>query len=135
MPSRDPMKWMWAEALEMMERADRLHRQFFQLGRSEARGPSWEPPVDIFESESQLGILVALPGVSPREVDVLVEGGILAVRGERPLPGPFREGTIRRLEIPYGHFERRIELPPGRYALSGRQLIDGCLLLTLSKLT
>ena len=135
MASRDPMKWMWAEALEMMERADRLHRQFFQVGCTEAKGPSWEPPVDIFESETELAILVALPGVSPEQVDVVAEGGsILAVRGERPLPGAFRDASIRRLEIPYGRFERRIELPAGRYEIHRRHLIDGCLLLTMRKL-
>lgn len=134
MSSRDSMKWMWTEALEMLERADRLHRQFFQVGRTEARGPSWEPPVDIFESETELAILVALPGVSPEQVDIVIEGGILAVRGERPMPGSFRDASIRRLEIPYGRFERRIELPPGRHEIQRRHLVDGCLLLTMRKL-
>lgn len=29
---RDPVRSMWTEALDMLERADRLHRQFFQMG-------------------------------------------------------------------------------------------------------
>ena len=32
MPSRDPRIWMWAEALDMMDKAERMRRQFFQPG-------------------------------------------------------------------------------------------------------
>jgi hypothetical protein len=38
------------------------------------------------------------------------------------------------LEIPHGHFERRIELPPARFEISGRHLANGCLKLQLRKL-
>ena len=57
----------------------------------------------------------------------------LVVAGERPMPGRTRAGIIRRLEIPYGHFERRIELPPGRFDVMRRELADGCLVLGLRK--
>ena len=43
-------------------------------------------------------------------------------------------GTIHRLEMPHGCFERRIGLPPGRYELGRSDLADGCLTLTLRKL-
>ncbi len=50
------------------------------------------------------------------------------------MPGRTRTGIIRRLEIPYGHFERRIELPAGRFDIARRELVDGCLVLGLRKL-
>jgi HSP20 family protein len=28
----DPRRWMWAEACAMIERAEQMHRQFFQPG-------------------------------------------------------------------------------------------------------
>lgn len=133
MSSHDPKTWMWAEAIEMLERADRLHRQFFQLGRTQAHQPSWEPPVDILERQGELAIQVALPGVSPERLEVLVDGATLVVRGTRPLPAA--PGTIiHRLEIPYGRFERRMTLPSGSYELRQRELSDGCLYLTLRRL-
>ena len=125
---------MWAEACELLERAERLHRQFFQPGPGEGRRPSWEPPVDVLETEAELYILVALPGVGADQLQVVVDGGTLAVVGERPMPGRARAGIIRRLEIPYGQFERRIELPPGRFEVARRELVDGCLVLGLRKL-
>ena len=134
MPTREPGAWMWAEACELLERAERLNRQFFQPRPATARQPAWEPPVDVLETESELWILVALPGVSVERVEVLVQDGTLVVAGERPMPGRSRAGIIRRLEIPYGHFERRIELPAGRFDVMRRELVDGCLVLGLRKL-
>jgi HSP20 family molecular chaperone IbpA len=125
---------MWAEACELLERAERMNRQFFQPSQATARRPAWEPPVDVLETDSELWILVALPGVGADPVQVLVEDTTLVVAGERPMPGRTRAGIIRRLEIPYGHFERRIELPPGRYDVMRRELVDGCLVLGLRKL-
>lgn len=134
MPTREPGAWMWAEACELLERAERLNRQFFQPRPATARQPAWEPPVDVLETDSELWILVALPGVSVERVEVLVQDGTLLVAGERPMPGRSRAGIIRRLEIPYGRFERRIELPPGRFDVMRRELVDGCLVLGLRKL-
>jgi HSP20 family molecular chaperone IbpA len=125
---------MWAEACEMLDRADRLHRQFFQISTSQRRGPNWEPPVDLYETEEEIGILVALPGVEPANVQVVIEDGTLIVTGMRAMPAADRASVIRRLEIPHGRFERRIELPVGRYELRRRDLVNGCLLLTLRKL-
>jgi HSP20 family protein len=134
MRSRDPGAWMWAEACEMLDRAERLHRQFFVPQRSRGRQPSWQPPVDLLETEMELWIWVALPGVVKEQLEVLVEAGVLIVTGERPMPGSAKGTRIHRLEIPYGRFERRIELPPGRFDVVQRDLIDGCLILGLRKL-
>jgi HSP20 family molecular chaperone IbpA len=125
---------MWAEACELLEEAERLHRQFFVPGRSQSKGPTWEPPVDVLETEHELSILVALPGVAPDQLKVVIDGGTLIVTGERPMPGQSRSVMIRRLEIPYGRFERQMELPAGRYEIGRRDLANGCLLLMLRKL-
>jgi HSP20 family protein len=134
MRSFDPGAWMWAEACELLDRAERLHRQFFVPQPVQGRQPTWEPPVDLLETEEELWICVALPGVAKEHLEVLVEGGVLSVTAERPMPGRSRGTAIHRLEIPYGRFERRIELPPGRYDVVRRELIDGCLTLGLRKL-
>jgi len=133
MPFRDPTRSMWARAVSMLEQAERLQRQFFQLGKGRARGPTWEPPVDIFETDRALTILIALPGVSADELLIVLDGGELYVRGERSIPVA-AGAMIRRLEIPYGRFERRIDLPPGHFEIIARALVNGCLHMTLRKL-
>jgi len=133
MPPRDLESWMWAEACEALARAERLHREFFRLGPPSAQ-PSWEPPVDIYETERELRILVALPGVAARAVEIGFEEGTLIIAGRRRPPVEQRAAVIHRLEIPQGRFERRITLPAGRFKLARHEMADGCLALTLEKL-
>jgi HSP20 family molecular chaperone IbpA len=122
---------MWAEACEAIERAQRLHRQFFH--RSHAM-PYWEAPCDVFETDRTLTIVIALPGVEPDAIEVSLSAGVLIVGGKRPLPRELEQARIHRMEIPHGHFERRIELPPIRFEMSRRQFANGCLTVQLRKL-
>ena len=128
MSKRQLEAMMWADACARMERADRLRRQFFHHAAS-----SWEAPIDVFETDDSLIILVALPGVDPEQITVSLDAGLLVVAGERPLPRESQDARILRLEIPHGHFERRIELPPVPFQISGRHLANGCLMLRLQK--
>jgi HSP20 family molecular chaperone IbpA len=133
MTAADPRRWMWAEACAMIERAEQLHRQFFQPGFAAVPRAGWEPPVDVFESERELLIVVALPGVESQDIVVSSELGELRVAGMRRLPAAARGTDIQRLEIPHGRFERRIGLPVARWQLSRSTLVNGCLLLNLTK--
>lgn len=126
--------WMWAEAIALVERAEGLHRQFFHVTYAPARRPSWQPPLDMFETERDVSIVIALPGVPANQLEVHTDGGVLVVAGNRPLPPDARSADIHRLEIPYGRFERRIELPPGRFEFEHQELAHGCLLLQLRKI-
>ncbi len=132
MTSRDPMSWMWAEALQLMERAERMQRQFFRLGGMGARA-AWEPPVDVFEDERKITVVVALPGVSPDGVEVTYDPLGLLLRAERRIPFEDQACSIRQLEIPHGYFERRIPLPAEPLELVARKWVDGCLVLTLRR--
>ena len=132
--TRDPRNLMWAEACALLDRAEQLHRQFFEPAREGTRPVRWEPPIDVLETERQLRIIVALPGVAPEAVQVQTEGGTLTIIGSRPLPGRGENANIVRLEIPYGTFERRIALQLNRLRLSERELVNGCLVLTFIKL-
>jgi HSP20 family protein len=130
MANRDPAASLFEEAFEMLREADRMHRQFFTvaLGRG---APCWEPPVDIVEDERALVVRVALPGVEAGNVEVSTDGVRLHVVGARTLAA----GTaIHRLEIPYGRFERAIDLPRGRYEIGSRNFVNGCLVLTLHRI-
>jgi len=74
-----------------------------------------------------------LPGVAPDDVEVDIQGCSLYITGARPVPA-LAEAMILRMEIPYGRFERQIDLPPAHYEISEQALVNGCLLLTLRKL-
>ncbi|WP_259294940.1 Hsp20/alpha crystallin family protein [Paraburkholderia sp. DHOC27] len=125
---------MWDTAIDTLERAARLHRQFFRLAGQHARVPLWEPPIEVFEHDGLLTIVVALPGVPPEQVDLNLDGATLIVAAERTLPRVLAGGAVHCLEIPYGRFERRIQLPAGRYRLARRDFEHGCLLLDFERL-
>lgn len=129
----DPRDWMWSEALQMLAQAERMHRQVFRPQRAAQRGPSWEPPVDVLETEREVLILAALPGVDVEQVEAVIENGTLVISGERSVPEELRTAVIHRLELPQGRFERRIELPAGRYGEVRRFTVHGCLAVTLAK--
>jgi HSP20 family protein len=122
---------MWGEALSMLDRAQRLQRQFFTHAEV-----AWEPPVDIVESGDTLQMHVALPGVSADAVTIGLDPAGITISAARAFPCR-GEGHIHRLEIPYGRFERHIGLQLGDpYApleLVARQLQDGILTLTFRR--
>ena len=125
---------MWAEACELLDQAERMHRQFFRLASTSTRSEAtWEPPVDVFEDEREVAVVVALPGVSADRVEVAQESGALVVRAERPQPLRGSHRAVRQLEIPYGYFERRIALPAGRLEPIAHELKHGCLVVRLRK--
>jgi HSP20 family protein len=124
---------MWAHALEVVEQAERLHRQFFRLTTSRLSRPVWEPPIDIFEDANEVIIVVALPGASADHVEVVLESGAVVIRAESPIPFGGANCAIQRLEIPYGYFERRIQVATERLEPASKELANGCLTLRLRK--
>lgn len=124
--------WVWAEALDLLQGAERLQRQSFAL-KILGSAPCWEPSVDLYQDGDELTLLVALPGVDSRQVEVALDEAGLLVRGERPMPPACQRGAIHRLEIPYGRFERRIALPPGSFSMHEQLLENGFLVLVLRK--
>jgi HSP20 family molecular chaperone IbpA len=124
---------MWSEALSMLDRAERLQHQFFvQVS------PAWEPPVDVVEAGNAILVHVALPGVRPDSITLSFDAGGFSVSALRAFP--LREGEpahIHRVEIPYGRFERRIDLPlddpSSPLELARKSLADGVLTLTFHR--
>ena len=80
---------------------------------------------DLRRSSSSAMIAVCAPTgkAATRSTEVMREAGL-----------SLTATTIHRLEIPYGRFERTIDLPAGRYDLVQREFADGCLLLELRRL-
>lgn len=125
--------WTLASAIEHLQSAERLHRQFFVLGRVTI-APHWEPPVDMVINDRAIGLVVALPGVAPDKLEVSLDAQSIFIAGERSFGSPLREGAILRMEIPYGRFSRRILLPYGAFKFNDMVLENGCLTLTLDRL-
>jgi HSP20 family molecular chaperone IbpA len=127
--------WMWSEACDMLARAERMHRELFRPAGAVKQLAAWEPPVDILESEFEVLVFVALPGVDSEYVQAVIEDGDLVIAGTRILPEQLRTAIIHRLELPQGRFYRRLRLPAGRYSGVRRAVVNGCLVITLQKVS
>jgi HSP20 family molecular chaperone IbpA len=124
---------MWSEAIDMLARAEQLHRQAFQRQHVPGQNAAWEPPVDVIETDRELLVIAALPGVNPDHVEAAIDRGTLVIAGQRVLPEVLRQAMIHRLELPHGRFQRRVPLPPGRYESVQLSMNDGCLFISLQK--
>ena len=134
MSTGDPRNWMWSEALQMLARAERLQREVFSPpGPSRRAAISWEPPVDVLETNDAVLVLVALPGVDAQQVQLVIHNGVLLIAGERVLPPELRTAVIHRIELPQGRFERQVPLPAGVYEQPTSAVSDGCLIVRLPK--
>jgi HSP20 family protein len=79
--------------------------------------PVWTPALDLYETSDAIVVLFELAGVEADKTEVHAEPHQLTVRGfrrERHGPeSPDERRNYHALEIPYGRFERTVQLPPG----------------------
>lgn len=139
--SRDWELLAWQRASALLRQAERIQRNFVQIAVtsqyrvSHGRGSSWEPPVNIVETDDILWIIVAIPGVKPDGIKVRLQENSLAISGERPLPPCCTDGDLKVWEIPLGRFERVIGPFSKGVALELKKttLQDGLLVVELGK--
>jgi hypothetical protein len=87
---------MWTRACEMIDHAERLHRQFIRPVAAPVYDLSWESPVDITATNSDILITVALPGVDRDAVAITVDDDGISVVSLRSQMIP--PGSVRNLE-------------------------------------
>lgn len=71
------------------------------------------PAADVLETETELRVLVELPGLAPEEVDVDLENNVLTIRGEKreQRSEGDEKHTWHLMERRYGTFTRSFMLP------------------------
>ena len=99
--------WMWAEALQLLDQAERAHRDLFRPSGTRRRTACWEPPVDVFETDDEVWLQVALPGVGADQVEVRLEDGGIG-RRRRAHPA---DAAWRRRDPPPGDAARLLRAP------------------------
>ena len=71
----------------------------------------WAPSVDIFETENDLVLKADVPGVDLKDIDIQIENGTLALKGERKFERDENSKGFHRLERSYGSFVRYFTVP------------------------
>lgn len=108
--NRNPARNVWDLQSELSRMFD---SPLFDLARdgSTVETSQWVPSVDIREEQNRFVVEADIPGVKPEDIEVTMENGVLAIRGERNQETTEDEGGYRRVERARGVFYRRFALP------------------------
>ena len=104
----DPLR----ELRAMQEQMNRL----FEMSRDRTFGEPfeqglWQPPVDIYEDDSEVVVKMEVPEIDQKDIDVHVEENTLIIQGERKLEREEKKQNYHRIERCYGTFRRSFSLP------------------------
>lgn len=95
----------------------------------------WRPPIEVFETDHELVVRAELGGITGSEVEVLVGGDELVIRGERSVAQPSGGRKYHESRVRYGPFEAPVRLPfPVAVESATATYIDGFLSVTLPRL-
>jgi HSP20 family protein len=104
----------WEPAREMMtlrEAMDRLFDDAFTRPLSMA-GNGWSvPAVDMYQTDNEIVVKAALPGIKAEEVQINITGDVLTLKGEVKQSEEVKEKAYHIHEQRWGTFERTLALP------------------------
>jgi len=107
----------WEPLRDLLTLQDRMNRLFDDSMRGirpEENALSsgiWSPPVDIYETESDVILKAEVPEVNQKDIDIQVENNTLTLKGERKFEKETKKENFHRIERAYGTFTRSFTLP------------------------
>src|SRR3990170_3593273 len=105
----------WPGQSMLQDEIKQVFDRFFQVGDNQDESSvvtsQWAPLVDIKEEAERFVIYADLPGIDPQDVEVLMDKGILSIKGERRSESSEQTERYSRIERRYGSFHRRFALP------------------------
>ncbi|HRJ57520.1 MAG TPA: Hsp20/alpha crystallin family protein [Anaerolineales bacterium] len=127
----------WEPAREMMtlrEAMDRLFDDAFTRPLSLSNTAWSVPAVDMYQTDNEVVVKAALPGIKPDEVQINVTGELLTLKGEVKQENEAKEKAYHIREQRWGSFERSIALPTQVVADKAKaDFENGILTITLPK--
>ena len=72
---------------------------------------TWRPPIDVYEQADSITIVAEIAGVDREEIEVIIEGDIVSLRGTRPDPNICDHRSFHEAHIAYGTFAADIYIP------------------------
>ena len=70
----------------------------------------WEPAVEMYETESEVVVKVALPNIDPKQVEITVTNEAITLKGETKHEEERKGRNYYRRELQYGAFVRMLPL-------------------------
>jgi len=101
--------WSFFDQLQRELYTPAANKRSKQESKTEQAG--WTPLVDINESETAYTLAADLPGITPEDIDISTEKGVLTIKGERKIQAQEDSEKHPHLERQNGTFLRRFTLP------------------------
>jgi HSP20 family protein len=105
----------WNPFREMAAMQNAMDRMFEDAWRGEwprSRWSGWDTPaLDVHENDKAYTVVVPLPGVSPDQINVKLQNGVLTISGEFEEPKVDENSKVVVRERYYGSFSRSVTLP------------------------
>lgn len=94
---------------------DSFFDDFFTLKPSTLFASEWAPSVDVAEDDRSIHVKADMPGMSDKDISVVVENGVLTISGEKKEERKEEKDGKRYIvsERRFGSFRRSISLPDG----------------------
>jgi HSP20 family protein len=88
-------------------------RSIFDVEPFWRREAAWDtlPAVDLVDKEKSFQITAELPGMSEKDIEVTVAGGVLTIRGEKKEEKEEKKQDYYLSERRYGSFQRSFQVP------------------------
>ena len=110
------IRWQpFGDLVSMRDAMDRLFEDSYvqpHLGWIAPTGAA-SLALDMYETNDNVVVKAALPGVKPDEVEVTITGNTLTISGESKEENEVNEANYIRKESRYGTFSRSVTLPTG----------------------
>ena len=104
----------WEPFREIAQLQGEMGRLFNGLLEGQSRtSQGWVPPLDVWETESELVYAFDLPGLTEEQIAIEVQDDTLTVSGERLRETTEQGDRFFRFERRYGSFARGVGLPAG----------------------
>ena len=95
----------------------------------------WVPCIDIYEKDNKITVETELPGVTQRDITILLHSSRIEIRGRKKENLPTSKYKYLRLEREFGNFRRIISLPHSVVPEKTKAtLVNGILTIELRKL-
>ena len=103
---------MFSDFERIRERMEQAWRQVLgPPGAPRFSPPIIESPVDVYETDDEVVVIAEIAGILEEEVEIVVDGKVLVLSGERK-PSIGRPGRLySQMEICHGPFRRELLLP------------------------
>ncbi|HET8522242.1 MAG TPA: Hsp20/alpha crystallin family protein [Thermomicrobiales bacterium] len=104
---------VYRDSERVQEEMERVFRSMMPVRPKVANGASglWRPPIEVYETVEGLVVNVEIAGMDEHQLNVVIDGNRLLIRGERPDHGQAEKRSYHEARIQYGAFGADLVIP------------------------